>query len=55
MFLLVPYDANLTVANFQKYYANYFVEVNLYSGLPTWHDKEADKPMSNVGTLRFNT
>ena len=43
---------HLTTANFQKYYNNYFAEVRVYGGLPTYHVDYASKPIQEVGTLR---
>ena len=38
--------------SFQKYYNNYFAEVKVYAGLPSFHPDFADKPEMEVGTLR---
>ena len=50
--LFVSYDSSLSAANFQKYYNNYFAEVKVYGGLPTYHIDYASKPIQEIGTLR---
>jgi len=50
--LFVAYDSTLTTGDFQKYYNNYFAEVKVYGGLPTYHVDYASKPIQDIGTLR---
>ena len=50
--LNVNYDATLTTTTLQKYYNNYFTEVKVFAGLPTWHVDYASNPIIEVGVLR---
>lgn len=50
--LYASYDSNLTAGNIQKYYNNYFAEVKVYAGLPTYHADYLTNPIVEVGTLR---
>jgi len=50
--LNVAYNGVGGVEMFQKYYNNYFTEVRLYAGLPSWHPESLNKPTEIVGTLR---
>jgi len=50
--LFVAYDSNITTGDFQKYYNNYFAEVKVYGGLPTYHVDYASKPIQEIGVLR---
>ena len=50
--LYASFDSSISSGNIQKYYNNYFAEVKVYAGLPSWHKDHLLKPISEAGTLR---
>ena len=50
--LEAAYNASITTGDFQKYYINYFAEVKVYGGLPSWHADHLSNPIVEVGTLK---
>lgn len=51
--LYISYNSDITVGDFQKYYNNYFSEVKVYGGLPSYHPDYLAKPIQEVGILRL--
>jgi len=50
--LYVAYNSTLALGELQKHYINYFSEVKVFGGLPSWHVDYASNPIIEVGTLR---